>query len=46
MISASGALTLPEEGSTPGIRLMMTLDLEKFTFANGSGTLEDPFCAE
>lgn len=46
VISASGALTLPEEGSTPGIRLMMTLDLEKFTFANGSGTLEDPFCAE
>lgn len=46
VIGASGALTLPEEGSTPGVRPMVTLDLEKFTFANGSGTLEDPFCAE
>lgn len=46
VISASGALTLPEEGVTPGVRPMITLDLEKFTFATGSGTLEDPFCAQ
>lgn len=46
VISASGALTLPEEGAIPGICPMITLDLEKFTFTTGSGTQEDPFRAE
>lgn len=46
VIGASGALTLPQEGTTPGIRPMITLDLEKFTFTTGSGTAEDPFRAE
>ena len=43
IISASGALTLPGDSVTPGIRPMMTLNLESFTFTNGSGTAEDPF---
>lgn len=46
IIGASGALTLPAEGTLPGIRPMLTLDLEKFTFTSGSGTLEDPFRTE
>ncbi len=46
VISGDGALTLPTAGMTPGIRLLMTLDLEKITFTSGSGTAEDPFRAE
>lgn len=46
VISASGALTLPGEGMTPGIRPMITLSLDNFTFTSGSGTMEDPFRAE
>ena len=46
VIGASGALTLPQEGATPGVRPMITLDLEHFTFTSGSGTEEDPFRAE
>lgn len=46
VVGASGVLMLPDEGATPGIRPMITLDLEKFTFATGSGTLEEPFSAE
>ncbi|MGN1369766.1 MAG: hypothetical protein ACI4WX_12925 [Aristaeellaceae bacterium] len=46
IIGASGALTLPAEGALPGIRPMLTLDLEKFTFTSGSGTPEDPFRAQ
>ncbi len=46
IIGASGTMTLPQEGMTPGVRLMMTLDLDKFTFTAGSGTAEDPFRAE
>lgn len=44
IISASGALTIPGEGATPGVRPVITLDLEKITFNAGSGTAEDPFC--
>lgn len=44
IISAIGALTLPAEGMTPGVRPMITLDLEKLAFTAGSGTVEDPFC--
>lgn len=43
IISASGALTLPAEGMNPGIRPMITLDLEKIAFTAGSGTVEEPF---
>lgn len=46
VINGAGMLTLPAEGMTPGVRLMMTLDLEKITFTSGSGTAEDPFRAE
>lgn len=46
VIGASGALTLPAADAVPGIRPMMTLDLEKITFTTGSGTKDAPFCAE
>ena len=44
IISAAGALTLPAEGATPGVRPMLTLDLEKIALTAGSGTAEEPFC--
>ena len=43
IISAAGALTLPAEGANPGVRPMLTLDLEKIAFSAGSGTAEEPF---
>ena len=43
IISAAGAMALPEEGMTPGVRPMVVIDLEKIAFAAGSGTAEDPF---
>ena len=43
IISASGAMALPEEGMTPGVRPMVVIDLEKIVFTAGSGTAEDPF---
>lgn len=43
MIGANGALSLPGEGVIPGIRPMITLDLEKIAFTAGCGTAEDPF---
>ncbi len=46
IIGAAGAMTLPQDGATPGVRLMTTLDLDKITFTAGSGTAEDPFRAE
>ena len=46
MISASGTMNIPAEGQSAGIRLMMTLDLEKLAFTAGSGTAEDPFRLE
>ena len=46
VIGASGALNLPEEGVIPGVRPMITLNLEQFTFTTGSGAAEDPFRAE
>lgn len=46
VISADGVLTLPVAGMTAGVRPMITLDLEKFTFTHGSGTMEDPFRAK
>jgi len=46
VIGVTGALTLPAADATPGIRPMITLDLEKFTFAAGTGTAKDPFRAQ
>ena len=43
IISATGAMALPEEGMTPGVRPMVVIDLEKIAFNAGSGTVEDPF---
>ena len=46
IIGATGALTLPTEGQMPGVRPMITLDLEKLTFTAGTGTMNDPFRIE
>lgn len=46
VIGASGALTLPTAGVTYGVRPVITLNLDAFTFTSGSGTAEDPFRAE
>ncbi len=46
VIGASGALALPQDSLTPGVRPMITLSLEKFAFNLGSGTAEDPFRAK
>lgn len=46
VISAAGALTLPADGVTYGLRPMITVNLDSVTFTNGSGTAEDPFRAE
>ncbi len=46
IISAAGALTIPAEGATPGVRPVITLDLEKIAFNAGSGTAEEPFCIQ
>ncbi len=46
IIGASGTMTLPAEGVVTGVRPIITLDLDKFTFTAGSGTPEDPFRAE
>lgn len=43
VISESGSLTLPEDSQTPGIRPIITLDLNDYTFTQGSGTESDPF---
>ena len=46
VIGASGALALPEENTTPGVRPMVTLSLENFALTMGNGTEENPFRAE
>lgn len=46
VIGAAGSMAVPAAGETAGIRLMTTLNLEKLTFADGSGTAEDPFRTE
>ena len=43
VVSASGNLTLPAEAITPGVRPVITLSLESYTFTAGDGTLENPF---
>lgn len=46
VIAPSGTLSLPVEGAVYGLRPMMTLNLDSFAFASGSGTESDPFRAE
>ena len=43
VISSTGAMTLPSDAVTPGVRPMITLSLEEIIFTLGSGTPEDPF---
>lgn len=46
VMGAAGALSLPADGTTYGLRPMITVNLDSVTFTNGSGTAEDPFRAE
>ena len=46
IISTIGIMSLPTAEMTPGVRPIMTLDLEKIAFTAGSGTAEDPFIIE
>lgn len=43
VVSSDGSLTLPASDVTPGVRPMVTLSLESYTFTSGEGTPEDPF---
>lgn len=43
VIGATGALTLPESGAIPGVRPMVTLNLDNITLTNGTGAEDDPF---
>ena len=43
IISTAGAMALPEADMTPGVRLLLEIDLETITFTAGTGTAEDPF---
>lgn len=42
-VNPSGVLTLPQDPILPGIRPLITLSLENYSFTKGSGTAEDPF---
>lgn len=46
VIAPSGTLSLPAEGAVYGLRPLITLNLDSFSFASGSGTESDPFRAE
>ena len=46
VIAPSGTLSLPAEGAVYGLRPLITLNLDSFSFASGSGTENDPFRAE
>lgn len=46
VIAASGTLSLPEEGAVYGLRPMIAVSLDSFSFASGSGVENDPFRAE
>lgn len=43
VVSASGSLTLPADAITPGIRPVITLSLDSYTFTAGDGSIENPF---
>ena len=43
IIAASGTMSLPQEGAAIGVRPIVTLDVEKFTFTKGDGTQGNPF---
>lgn len=44
--TASGTLSLPAENAVYGLRPLVTLNLDAYSFASGSGTENDPFRAE
>lgn len=46
VIAPSGPLSLPAEGMVYGLRPLITLNLDSYSFASGSGTENDPFRAE
>ncbi len=46
VIAASGTLSLPADGAAYGLRPLITLNLDSYSFASGSGMENDPFRAE
>jgi len=43
VVSSAGSLTLPAGETTPGVRPMVTISLEEYSFTGGDGTRENPF---
>lgn len=43
VVNGSGSLALPAGDATPGLRPMITLNLNDFAFTQGDGTLENPY---
>ncbi len=43
VVSGSGSLTLPDDAATPGVRPVITLSLEEYTFLSGDGSRENPY---
>lgn len=43
VVNAAGSLTLPMAGAIPGLRPMITISLDAYTFTAGSGSPADPF---
>ena len=43
VVSGTGSLTLPASEVTPGVRPLLTLSLEDYSFTAGDGSRENPF---
>lgn len=43
VVGSTGSLGLPDMDMTPGVRPMITISLEDYTFTAGDGTKENPF---
>ncbi|MBR3765203.1 MAG: hypothetical protein IKK57_11740 [Clostridia bacterium] len=42
-VATGSGLSIPQDGVTPGVRPVITLSLEEYTFTAGDGTMENPF---
>lgn len=43
VVNGSGALAIPADSVTPGLRPMITLSLNDYAFTAGDGTIENPY---
>lgn len=43
VVNGTGSLSLPADDATPGVRPMLTLNLNDFAFSEGDGTRENPY---